>query len=96
MKPFGHKSRMDNLSNSRAHSPGALDAQVRDIAHWYRRMYAELNPSRPRLDAIKLIYVKYPVGEGTPGAPGHWKTLPLDEIRPDRHGVIAEYRFDEP
>ena len=96
MNPFGYESRMGFILQNHQHARsynGKL--QEWEMAHWYREKYAEINPDEPPLVSWRIVYVSYPVGEITPGAPGCWKTLPTDELAEDQLKPMATIHFED-
>ena len=94
LRPSGYRARIEwMLGYTLAYGNARTRAAQHDeMARWYVRRYAELHPDAAPLQAVRFVRVAYPVGEGTPGAPGNWEAEPLERIPRDRRQILFTYR----
>ena len=86
MQPFGFRTRLgwrmdyiDSFSDPNRNPPWVIEeaaAQRRDLAEWARRRYAELNPDREGLRAVRVVWTSFDVETELKNPAGRW-------VRPD-------------
>lgn len=94
MEPFGHRTRLDRMLGQSVDEPHGM-LQRQRIAEFVKTRYERLHPSGPRVDAVRFVYVRFPVGDSLLLAPGPWRKPSLDSL-PDRYRprVFSTHRFD--